>query len=146
MPFNVAMAGPAWPGSGLVAPLSPFAEPGESPAVRSKHRYHKVRRTVGGARSGAQSAWDAGQRTAEAVRGKRVNGRQKAACGRSFPASTAAGRTFTNAAIDIPIATNTSKSNPKLTGAMEAIVPAGHPAVTVCTIWMLIACKKGSDS
>jgi hypothetical protein len=51
-----------------------------------------------------------------------------------------------NAAIDIPIATNTSKSNPKLTGAMEAIVPAGHPAVTVCTIWMLIACKKGSDS
>jgi hypothetical protein len=29
---------------------------------------------------------------------------------------------------------------------MEPIVPAGHPAVTVCKIWMLIACKKGSDS
>jgi hypothetical protein len=48
-------------------------------------------------------------------------------------------------AIRIPIAANAISSSPILTGTIEANMPAGQPAATVCTIWMLIACKKGSN-
>ena len=126
------------------SPLLPGAEPNGS-AVRSKHR--KPGRTVGGARSGAQTAWDAGQRAAEAARGARVGGWEQTSRGRFTPADDAAGRTFTNEkAIHVPIAT-TARNNPKVKGVAEAIMPAGRdqPAATACTIWTLIACKKGSD-
>lgn len=129
----------------LTAPGLPGAEP-QSSAVRSKRR--RVRRKVGGARSGAHSARDAGRRVAEAARGARLSAWEQISGGSFTPADTAAGRTFAREqAIHIPIAA-TARNSPRPMGTIPAIVPAGreNPARRAWRIWTPIACKRGSKT